>query len=128
MSTILELAVASWQEVRSENERDKELVAPEERKQWEDFEAKTTARIKAIIEGYDGSVLSDTDKDWLSDLEKTIKRAQRVSREDLEEKKRLREEAEAARIEDERLRKEAEEAKKREVAETKKALLGKLGF
>lgn len=128
MSTLLEITVNRWAEVRSENEKDKELVAPEQRKSWEEFEARTTTRLKKIIEGYDGAVLSDTDKDWLQDLTTTIDKAQRVTREQLEEKKRLREEAETRRIEEERLQKEAAERKQQELLTTKKSLLSKLGI
>ena len=128
MSTILELIVDKWATVRAENERDKELVTDEQRTQWEDFEAKTTARLKTIVQGYDGVQLSDTDTDWLRNLDKTIDRADRVDRESLEQKNAAREEAARKKAEEERQRLEAEKRKAEKLKETKAGLLGKLGF
>lgn len=127
-STLLEVTVERWAEVLEENEQDKHLVEPQQLKQWEDFAAKTTARIKKIISEYSGDALTDTDRDWLKDLGQTIESSKRVPREELEKKKAEREEAERLRLQEEKERKEAELKRQKEVELTKSKLLGKLKF
>lgn len=127
MSAIIEIAVNQWAEVVKENDADKEFVTTQQRNDWEEFKARTTERLKSIIESYDGNLLSQTDEHWLQTLGKTISDSKRVSRDELIENKRKREEEERQRIEDERLKKEAEERKAAQVEETKSKLLGLLG-
>lgn len=128
MSTLLELTVGRWAEVIKENEQDKDLITPEQLKSWEDFEKRTTGRLKSIISNYDGETLSATDKDWLQELSTTIDRSKRVPREELEAQKIAREEAEKARLQEEADRKAAEELKAQKVEGTKDRLLGMLKF
>ncbi len=127
MSTALTLTVNKWAEVRRENDRDKHLIEPEQLEAWEKFEEKTTADLKAIIARYDGEKLSDSDEQYLRELNSTIDNATRVSSEELQAKKEAREEAERQRLEEERLRKEAEDRKKKEVENLKGSLLDQLG-
>jgi len=127
MSTLLEITVKRWADVIEENERDKALITPEQLKTWEDFERKTTAKLKTIIENFDGQPLSDTDSDWLKDLGTTIENSKRVSRDELEAQKAEREEKERLRIQEEKERKEAEERKQAEVVQTKGRLFDMLG-
>lgn len=125
---ILEIVVNRWAEVVQENTADKDLVDEAQRIEWDKFEAKTSERLRAIVKSYDGTTLKQTDADWLSNLERTISKADRVDRETLEARKAEREEAARKKAEEERLRKEAEERKQREVEQTKANLLDKLKF
>lgn len=124
----LQIVIDRWAEVVKENTADKDLVDEAQRVEWEKFEKKTTERLKAIVNAYDGTELKQTDADWLANLERTINRADRVDRETLETRKAAREEAERQKQEEERLRLEAEERKRQEVANTKASLLDKLKF
>lgn len=124
----LQIVIDRWAEVVKENTADKDLVDEAQRVEWEKFEKKTTERLKAIVNAYDGTELKQTDADWLANLERTINRADRVDRETLETRKAAREEAEHQKQEEERLRLEAEERKRQEVANTKASLLDKLKF
>ena len=124
----LQIVIDRWAEVVKENTADKDLVDEAQRVEWEKFEKKTTERLKAIVNAYDGTELKQTDADWLANLERTISRADRVDRETLETRKAAREEAERQKQEEERLRLEAEERKRQEVANTKASLLDKLKF
>ena len=124
----LQIVIDRWAEVVRENTADKDLVDEAQRVEWEKFEKKTTDRLKAIVNAYDGTELKQMDSDWLANLERTISRADRVDRETLEARKVAREEAERRKQEEERLRLEAEERKRQEVAKTKASLLDKLKF
>ncbi len=124
----LQIVIDRWAEVVRENTADKDLVDEAQRVEWEKFEKKTTDRLKAIVNAYDGTELKQMDSDWLANLERTISRADRVDRETLEARKVAREEAERQKQEEERLRLEAEERKRQEVAKTKASLLDKLKF
>jgi len=128
MSTVLEIAVNRWADVVKENERDKQYLEPQQREQWEAFEQKTTPRLKEIITNYNGEELAQSDSDWLNGLMSAIDKAQRVSEDELIQKKAARDAAEAKRLEDERLAKLAEERKQKELENTKSGLLGKLDF
>lgn len=127
MSTLLELTVGRWAEVIKENEQDKDLITPEQLKSWQEFEKRTTGRLKSIITNYDGETLSATDKDWLQELSTTIDRSKRVTREELEAQKAARDEAERVRLQEEADRKAAEELKAKKVESTKGRLLDMLG-
>lgn len=124
----LQIVINRWADVVKENNADKDLVDEQQRVEWEKFEKKTTERLRAIVNGYDGGELKQTDSDWLANLERTISRADRVDRETLEARKAAREEEERRKQEEERLRLEAEEQKRQEVANTKASLLDKLKF
>ena len=124
----LQIVIDRWADVVKENNADKDLIDEQQRVEWEEFEKKTTERLRAIVNGYDGGELKQTDSDWLADLERTISRADRVDRETLEARKAAREEEELRKQEEERLRLEAEERKRQEVANTKASLLDKLKF
>lgn len=124
----LQIVINRWADVVKENNADKDLVDEQQRVEWEKFEKKTTERLRAIVNGYDGGELKQTDSDWLANLERTISRADRVDRETLEARKAAREEEELRKQEEERLRLEAEEQKRQEVANTKASLLDKLKF
>jgi len=126
--TYLELAVSRWAAVRAENEVDKQYITQDQREKWEEFESKTTTKLKEIIENFDGNELSDSDKDWIRDLDETINKASRVSQEDLIKAKEEREAAEAKRLADEKLAAEAEKRRLKELETTKGSLLGKLGL
>jgi len=128
MSTVLEIAVTRWAEVLKENERDKQYLEPQQREQWEAFEQKTTPKLKEIIENYNGEELAQSDSDWLNGLMSAIEKAQRVSEDELVQKKAARDAAEVQRLEDERQAKLAEERKQKELQSTKSSLLGKLNF
>lgn len=125
-SVLLEDIVTRWSEIREENNADKELLTPKERKSWEEFEEKTNTQLADIINRYDGDLLSDTDRDWLQDLGRIMDGAKHVPREELEADKKAREEEKARKDEEERQRREAEELKKIEVETTKSTLLSKL--
>lgn len=124
----LQIVIDRWADVVKENNADKDLVDEQQRVEWENFEKKTTERLRAIVNGYDGGELKQTDSDWLANLERTISKADRVDRETLEARKAAREEEELRKQEEERLRLEAEEQKRKEVANTKASLLDKLKF
>lgn len=124
----LQIVIDRWADVVKENNADKDLVDEQQRVEWEKFEKKTTERLRAIVNGYDGGELKQTDSDWLANLERTISQADRVDRETLEARKAAREEEELRKQEEERLRLEAEEQKRKEVANTKASLLDKLKF
>lgn len=124
----LQIVIDRWADVVKENNADKDLVDEQQRVEWEEFEKKTTERLRAIVNGYDGGELKQTDSDWLANLERTISKADRVDRETLEARKAAREEEELRKQEEERLRLEAEEQKRKEVANTKASLLDKLKF
>jgi len=125
--TSLEIVVNKWADVRAENERDKELIDPEQREGWEKFEKQTTAKLKEIIQGYDGNELTDTDKDWLQQLMQTIEKARQVSREELEKQKEEREAEEARKRQEAIDLKAAEERRAQEIETAKSGLLGLLG-
>lgn len=124
----LQIVINRWADVVKENNADKDLIDEQQRVEWEEFEKKTTERLRAIVNGYDGGELKQTDSDWLANLERTISKADRVDRETLEARKAAREEEELRKQEEERLRLEAEEQKRKEVATTKASLLDKLKF
>lgn len=124
----LQIVINRWADVVKENNADKDLIDEQQRVEWEEFEKKTTERLRAIVNGYDGGELKQTDSDWLANLERTISKADRVDRETLEARKAAREEEELRKQEEERLRLEAEEQKRKEVANTKASLLDKLKF
>ena len=124
----LQIVIDRWADVVKENNADKDLVDEQQRVEWENFEKKTTERLRAIVNGYDGGELKQTDSDWLANLARTISKADRVDRETLEARKAAREEEELRKQEEERLRLEAEEQKRKEVANTKASLLDKLKF
>lgn len=124
----LQIVINRWADVVKENNADKDLIDEQQRVEWEEFEKKTTERLRAIVNDYDGGELKQTDSDWLANLERTISKADRVDRETLEARKAAREEEELRKQEEERLRLEAEEQKRKEVANTKASLLDKLKF
>lgn len=127
MSAILETTVERWTKVREENEKDKIFVDPQSMRQWERFDEETSGRLRKIIEGYNGN-LSDADRDWIRELNQSIDKAKRVTRAQLEQEKKAREEAEAKRAHEQELKDKAAAAKLTEIESTKHSLLRKLGF
>jgi len=129
-STFLEMAVKRWKEVLEENERDKDLIDPEQLKSWEEFRDKTSERFRTIITKLPETkgTLPDSDEDWIKDLSRTIDKAKRVPRDELEAQKRAREEAEAARLAEEQRKADAETRRQAELASTRDRLLGELDF
>lgn len=127
MSAILETTVERWTKVREENEKDKIFIDPQSMRQWERFDEETSGRLRKIIEGYNGN-LSDADRDWIRELNQSIDKAKRVTRTQLEQEKKAREEAEAKRAHEQELKDKAAAAKLTEIESTKHSLLRKLGF
>lgn len=127
MSAILETTVERWTKVREENEKDKIFIDPQSMRQWERFDEETSGRLRKIIEGYNGN-LSDADRDWIRELNQSIDKAKRVTRAQLEQEKKAREEAEAKRAHEQELKDKAAAAKLTEIESTKHSLLRKLGF
>lgn len=117
-SALLETTIDRWDKCREENEADKHLATPEQRKAWEDLNEATSLRLRAIVEEFDGH-LSEKHRSYLISLNEMIDSAERVSREDLEA-------AKAKREEEERLAEEAKRRRAAELVETKKNLLEKL--
>lgn len=129
-STFLEMAVKRWKDVLEENEKDKDLISEEQLKSWEEFRDRTSARFREIIEKLpetDG-VLSDSDSDWIKDLSRTIDKAKRVPRDELEAQKAARDQAERDRLAEEQRKKEAAERKQADLANTRDRLLDELKF
>lgn len=129
-STFLETAVKRWKDVLEENEKDKDLIEPDQLKSWEEFRDRTSARFKEIITKLpetDG-VLSDSDEDWIKDLSRTIDKAKRVSRDELQAQKIARDQAEADRLAEEQRKKDAAERKQADLANTRDRLLSELDF
>ena len=128
MSVLLQTTTDRWVEVIQENDADLELIPEKDQKQWLTFKDEVTTRLKAIVSTYSGGELSESDTDWLRNLNNTFDRAKRVEREVLIKQKEERDEAERKRIEEENRIKEEEKRRQAEVVELKNSLLSKLDF
>lgn len=128
MSALLSTITERWISVIKENDADLELVTEQDQKQWIKFKEEVSGRLKTIIKGYTGDDLSDSDTDWLRNLNNTFDRANHVDRAELLEKKKAREEALRKKIEEEERIKAEEERRQAEVSELRSSLLSKLDF
>lgn len=128
MSVLLQTTTDRWVEVIKENDADLDLITEKDQEQWLKFKGEVTTRLKAIVSTYSGGELSESDTDWLRNLNNTFDRAKRVERDVLIKQKEERDEAERNRLEEERRIKEEEERRQAEVSELKNNLLSKLDF
>lgn len=128
MSVLLQTTTDRWVEVIKENDADFELITEKDQQQWLKFKDEVTVKLKEIVKNYSGGELTESETDWLRNLNSTFDRAKRVQRETLVKQKEERDEAERQRIEEERRIKEEEERRQAEVAALKNDLLSKLDF
>lgn len=128
MSVLLQTTTDRWVEVIKENDADLELITEKDQQQWLKFKGEVTTKLKEIVKNYSGGELTESDTDWLRNLNNTFDRAKRVEREVLVRQKEERDEAERLRIEEERRIKEEEERREGEAAALRNTLLSKLDF
>lgn len=79
---LIELVVYGWETVCKENEEQRHLVSDSQFSQWLSFRDGMNAKIKAIVESYEG-ILSESDRTTLGNIATTIADATHKTQEEL---------------------------------------------
>lgn len=96
----IEVISEAWGQVQEENFSQRDLVTPEEWDQWDRFNNSQTETLTRIIRNFNGRQLSTQDRSSIEGLGRMISNAKRMSKNQLEDRIREKEEAERKRLRD----------------------------